>query len=287
MKIINIFFVIALGSYFLTLHTSCEEVGPPISFNAADTTLLDTTYMLGGGEIPVPQTKIVLLEDFTGQECPNCPDAHEIIADISAEHPGQLCVIAYYNYFADIFGGLPLVSDDAIDIGENFSATESWPAALIDRKDFEGDGEPLLDKNDYAASVDEQVSEIPSCNISIEKAYDETTRKLTVKITIIYTSAALALNHLSVALIENNIIAEQLDGLTEITDYIHNNVMRKFLTYYLGDGLSEINSAGRVYEKEFAYIIPAEWNADNIEIVAFVHHAEADNYRVLQAAFLE
>lgn len=47
--------------------------------------------------------------------------------------------------------------------------------------------------------------------------------------------------------------------------------------------MPEENIAGRVYEFEYTYTIPETWNAENMNVVAFVHNYETDNKEVLQA----
>lgn len=263
---------------------ACKEIGPPINLNPVDESLIDTSYVLGSAEIPGPQSKVVLMEDFTGQECPNCPAAHEIIYGLEELYPNQMVIIAYYNYFADILEDLPFVCEDAIDVGENFSATSTWPAGLVDRKDFDGDADLLLTKEEYSTAVATQISLTPSCNVTVEKNFDSASRELKASVKIIFTESVSGQLNLTVALLEDSIVAKQIETTAgEIPDYVHNNVLRKIVTFYLGDGLNEENLTGRVYEKEYLYTIPEEWNADQIEVAAFVHFGETDKDEVLQA----
>src|SRR5690348_14133339 len=86
-----------LGSWFLVLGSllySCKEVGPDINLHGNQNALTDSTYV----ESPVqtPETKNVLIEEFTGVRCPNCPQGHVIIANIKAANPGRVVSVSLH-----------------------------------------------------------------------------------------------------------------------------------------------------------------------------------------------
>lgn len=258
----------------------CKEVGPPIDFN-------DTVYETGIGTPEAPDEKVVLIEDFTGAACPNCPDAHIAIANTIAAYPEQVVAIAEYNYFADpLKPDQIMLTEEALLLNDYLGPAIGWPAAFIDRKNFDAD--------DYIAEVpanilpytETQLTVAPPCNIQITNTYDAATRNLQVQVRVDYTEDVTTINHLSVVLVESGIIAAQIDDNVggEVEDYEHNHVMRDMLSYYLGDALPETNVAGRWYIFNYTYTIPEAWNADNMAVAAFVHNYETDNKEALQAA---
>ena len=268
-----------VGSLLFTF-SSCKEVGPEINFT-------ETVYETSIETPEAPQDKVVLIEDFTGAACPNCPDGHIVIAEALSTYAGKVVAIAEYNYFADpLYIEQNFVTDEALDMNNYLGPVTGWPAIFIDRKDFGND--------DYLAELPEnvvtytgnQVAESAPINLYVENTFDAETRILTAKITVKYTETVSSVNQLSVALIESDIIAAQVDdnvgGVVE--DYEHNHVLRKMLSFYQGDPLPEENIAGRVYEFTYSFTIPETWVAENMEVIAFVNTAEADNKEVLQAA---
>lgn len=271
------------GSTLLFIN-SCCEVGPPIDFSEI---LLDTTYV--EGTIETPQQKVVLMEDFTGAACPNCPYAHEKIAELVSANPGKIAVTAIYSYFAD-----PLNTDedftnaDAYALDDYLGPAPANPATAIDRTDF-GTGFFNFFPDDYAGYVSTQLALTPPCNIYItEKSFNDETNELVLNIKIKYTSALSTVNHLTVYATENNIIAAQLDETEEIEDYEHNHVLRDAITSVFGLDLVGEKIPGRVFEKEFPVILSEDWVKSNMEIIAFVHNYEPGvNEVVLQAAVLE
>lgn len=263
--------------------TGCEEVNPPID-------LTERAYETGVGAPVSPDDKVVLIEDFTGAACPNCPDAHIAIGNAYAAYPGQVVAIAEYNYFADpLHADEDLRTEEALLLNDYLGPAIGWPASFIDRKDFDNDDYmPEIPAN-VVPYCGDQVVLTPPCNITITNTYDATSRKLDVVVRVDYTSAVTLQNKLSVVLIENGIIAAQVDDNVggEVEDYEHNHVMRDMLSYYLGDALPEENVPGRWYTFVYSTTLPTEWNADNMAVVAFVHNFETDNKEVLQAAEAE
>ena len=269
-------FIIVLQTY------SCKEVGPAINLSETDY----ETYL---GTPQSPDNKVVLIEDFTGAACVNCPDAHEAIALAIAANPTQVVAVAEYNYFGDplyLDENMRTTEADNLDINY-LGPVEGHPASFIDRGDFGDDGylaEPPVNIVSYTA---DRLSEVPPCNIDITKVYDDVTREIIVTVTIDYTSTVSLANHISVFLLESGIIAAQITDAGEVEDYEHNHVLRKMLTYYSGDNLPEENVAGRGYIFNYTYTLDEDWNADNMSVVAFVHNFEADDKEVLQAAEIE
>jgi len=275
----NLMPILAAGSLFFII-SACEEVGPAINF-------IETTYTTYIETPETPQDKVVLIEDFTGAACPNCPDGHIAVADVIANYPNKIIAIAEYNFPSDpLYIEQNMVTSESLDLNGYLGPVSAWPAIFIDRKDFGADGDLEELPANVAASAAEQVTLTAPVNLYIENTFDNVSRTLTVSVKVKYTSTVILPNNLSIVLTESNIIAAQIDDNAggEVEDYVHNHVLRKTLTFFSGDALPEENVAGRVYEFEYTYALPANWNADNMYAIAFVHNFEADNKEILQSA---
>jgi len=274
----NLMPILAAGSLFFII-SACEEVGPAINF-------IETTYTTYIETPETPQDKVVLIEDFTGAACPNCPDGHIAVADVIANYPNKIIAIAEYNFPSDpLYIEQNMVTSESLDLNGYLGPVSAWPAIFIDRKDFGADGDLEELPANVAASAAEQVTLTAPVNLYIENTFDNVSRTLTVSVKVKYTSTVILPNNLSIVLTESNIIAAQIDDNAggEVEDYVHNHVLRKTLTFFSGDALPEENVAGRVYEFEYTYALPANWNADNMYAIAFVHNFEADNKEILQS----
>ena len=96
MKIIRITSLVLLTA---TMTVSCDKMEQPYISTAA---VVDTAAC------PVPDfpaitvhKKRVLLEDYTGHTCPNCPTAGKLARDLKDQYPDQLIVMAVHaGWFA-------------------------------------------------------------------------------------------------------------------------------------------------------------------------------------------
>lgn len=275
----------ALLTAAMTLFfAACEEVGPNIDFTIPDASLLDTTYV--ESTVEEPQQKVVLFEDFTGVQCVNCPTAHTKTEELLDLYPDQLTVVAMHNYFAGAYSesNEDYTITEANEINDYIGPAPAWPAGFIDRKDFGSGNLYTLLVSNYQVFVEEQLPIVPPCNVYITSNYDAAERKALIKVTVKYTEATSLENHLSVMLVESGILDLQLT-LTGIDDvYEHNHVLRDMLTPATGANLVGEKEPGRVFEKEFVITLPANWQADEMEVIAFVHNFNPDNKEVLQAA---
>ena len=82
-------FIIICGC--ILVFTGCTEKGPPINFK--DVVVADTTYTV---PVPSPDPHNVLAEEFTGQSCPNCPAAHDLLNSLATA--GRLNIIGLYMF---------------------------------------------------------------------------------------------------------------------------------------------------------------------------------------------
>ena len=72
---------------------------------------------------------------------------------------------------------------------------------------------------------------------------------------------------LTIYLIEDKLVAPQLDNGTWIEEYVHNGVFRRAIRSALGTAL---NRNGNSYSNEFKCTIPEGWNINNMRVVAFI-----------------
>ena len=105
-------------------------------------------------------------------------------------------------------------------------------------------------------------------SININTQLDKETRQLNIEVsgnrtedfdTFVGEDAVL-----SVYLTEDGIVAKQSGGSANA---VHNNVMRKAITDISGEAIAW---NGDAYSNTYSFTLPAEWNADNVNVVAFI-----------------
>lgn len=164
-----------------------------------------------------------------------------------------------------------------------------YPCFTLDRSYFPGEAYVAYDVNYYASVVpeimvgviDQMLSEqdfYPAfATIDITPAYDPATRTLEINVDgdlIEHAEQLFGGNAvLTVMLTENNVQGQQqvinpmTNRPTTKKDYMHQHVLRKYLSDENGDAL-DLSSA--TYGKHYLYQIPQDWKAEDLEVVAII-----------------
>lgn len=267
--------------------SSCKEKGPLIDFG--NTKSEDTTYVTTP---PSPQAKKVLIEEFTGASCSNCPAARVQLSNLAAQNPDRLAImgIHIYNYVQSAptkESKYDFRTQDGTDIGNDiYGSINLMPSAGIDRMPG-NNGERLTLKSIWADLIATRLAVAPSVNLDLESSYDEAARKAVITVKVIYNKAMTGTQSISVALIEDGIVDVQDSVQAVIHDYHFEHVLRDYITPISGtpflDNISN-KEVGRVYVRRFEYDVNKDWKAENCKLVAFVHNNSGNDKEVLQVA---
>ncbi len=225
---------------FMLLFAGCKEHDTALTLTAPFT---DTTYMLSS--IPPTDAHQVLVEEFTGQGCPNCPAAHTDLDEQVAANPGRVNVISYYFY-----GGPQTVPDrgsvhDLRDsVATNISKSlygdvGALPSAGIDRLLPSGSTSILLFTSSWNADIASQQAISDSFNLLVASTYNtlDSITTATIVVTVTYTRAVSSSQSLSIALVEDSIIDLQEDNAAASgldTFYLFTSVFRDMITPITG-----------------------------------------------------
>ncbi len=274
----------AIGGMFL--FSACTEYPEPLPTAGAPST--DTTYM---APVEAAQARNVLIEEYTGVKCPNCPDGHQFIKSYEAQYPGHIIPIGYYPFNqgqANPVEGLTIQdfrTTKGTDLGNNFfGGIPFLPSATIDRTQFTG-GAYLSDRNQWAAKVAGRVSVATPINMYVTSTYNDATRETVINVKAAFTQSTTKKVTLSVAIVENDIIDAQEYPTLIDTFYVHTHVMRDILTQTYGTAILDTvaKDAGRVYERTFKYTIGTAWKPENCKVIAFINNNETNDKEVAQA----
>lgn len=277
----------------LLLMTACSEKPPLIDFGPKAS---DSAY---SAPVESPQQRIVLIEEFTGVTCPQCPAGHDALKSIITANPGRVAVIGIQPigpaqsrpYDKD---GVKTKNDNrtqaGTDIGSNiYGGVSALPLAGIDRIPDLGLISGLYSRADWPSLVEARKSVATKANIGITTVYNASNRQAAVTVRVAYTSTVNLRQKLTVAITEDNVVDVQELGTSQKYElnYVHKHVLRDILTTSTGSAiLSSMATipAGQVYERTFVYSLPELWNADNCNIVAYVSNNDQSSQEVLQSA---
>lgn len=211
--------------------------------------------------------KKVLIEDFTGQFCVNCPKAVDEIERIQKDY-GADTIIAVGIHSGKLgFKGNDKYVGLATDIGDqyyNHWKIEFQPAGLINRQGG------IFKHHDWAMAVHNAISQKAHLSIKLENNYNEVDR--TVNVTVKTKGIGNSINgKLQLWVIEDNIIAiQKMPNGTNNLKYVHNHVFRTTVNGIWGDDFT----IQRDEEKTASYTFKLDdkWVPENVSIVAFVYN---------------
>lgn len=234
--------------------------------------------------------RVVLLEELTGVDCPNCPKGAAAAAEILATFPGQVVVVAVHgNFLAEPITGsqYDFRFDAAADLEDYLKPWIGKPAAGVNRTQVDGEAEFSVSKVDlWSSFVEDELTKPHVMDLIGDVSYDADTRTVSISTAGIPKTDLEGDYNITVMLTENDIVDPQKDVSIIVEDYVHKHVLREIITPFTGTGFGSDLQAGVTVNNSFSYTLPAEdgtWIAENMEVVVFVHRIDASHKEVVQA----
>ncbi len=235
---------------------------------------------------------IVLLEDWTGHGCGNCPDAHREARTLADFYDSNLVVISIHSgaFASTTLFGPGFETDYTTTMGtavdDYFMADQAgFPKGMINRRTF--NGKVLQNFADWSTYIQQVLSESPQMGIDITTVYDSVTRNISITVDLEYFVNGSASDQIVVCLIEDSIVSPQKDYDSvpdKLPNYVHRHLLRDAIT--TGNWGEAIDaggiSAGDQFILNFNYTIPLAFDDKHCAIVAFV--ADDATKEIRQAA---
>lgn len=212
----------------------------------------------------------VLIEDHTGQKCPNCPDAARMIHEFQQTYGDLIVPVAIHSQMQGIMEPEGL-GNELGNTYYNYWHMEFKPAGLVNRLD--GGSGKVLDKTIWPFALNYAITLPTPLDIRVKahmNADDDTKADIDVKV-VCTREGQSAAGKLQVWLTEDGIVAEQDDMGTKIADYVHDHVLRAAVNGTWGE---DVSVSGLADQKEFHYTatLNPRWQKDRLAIVAFVYN---------------
>jgi hypothetical protein len=283
-----------LGVLTAIVFAACKEKGPLIDFGGIK--FKDTTYVT----TPESSTaRVIVVEEFTGGKCPNCPGAREKLAQMEAANPKRILSIELHPYEHSLGGPYPGAKYDfrngtvsqllSLHFGGSLSQI---PIAGIDRvtNTFSAspfNGKKLFDRDYWSPAITPRLAMSSPANMKIEDvSYDNASRIVTFKVRIAYTDTISSKQFVSVAILEDSVVDYQefLDSIDH--NYTFKNILRDYATSVTGNPILTTLSTiekGRVYEGYYSDTINAAWKPEHCRLIGILHNNTGSNKEVIQA----
>jgi hypothetical protein len=259
----------ALCCALLLSLAGCREIPPIVS------------PIMDQGECPAAaasvvanQQRNVLIEEFTGVRCVNCPAGAQAIEALLNQHGDRLVAVSIHaGFFSPPYPEslydfrTPAGNQILSLLGEPLG----YPTASVNRKKFPGQFGINSGQSTWPGNVQQEKEVPPKVKLAINRNFNAATRELTVDVTVFIEETLTNSDvRLSVMLTEDNVTDYQLTPAGKEADYLHKHILRTVLTNADGNTLQENLEAGNRFCKRYITTVPAEWKAADSKIVAFV-----------------
>ena len=268
----------ALPAIFLLTLSACDEIDEQDRFQKVEFASGGESGGEGGGEGTGFGAKNVLIEDFTGQLCNNCPLATNTISTLQETfgHDRVIPVAIHGGYLT-----LAAPTGLANEIGNTYTAERgvtSKPKGEVDRTG------QLLDQEKWGTTVLERIAMTAHVELGVENiAFDADTRELSFNVNAAADLTG-AQGLLQVWLTESHIIKSQAtpdhNRYPYDLNYEHNHVLRACVSAKDGDALSLV--AGGSETRTYKYILESDWVADNMSVVVIAYNAAQGVLQVIE-----
>lgn len=243
-------FVTALLTFAISMMCSCSHIND-------DERLI---YVK-----PAAVQRAVLIEDFTGQRCVNCPTATDVIHDLELQY-GTDAVIAvgiHSGPFARSAKGTRYAL--GTDEGDEYYAhwkLDRQPIGMVNRR-------RVADYTEWSTMVYNEIQTDAPLSIELALNFDDTQRRLNILTHLMALDGTITAK-LQVWIVEDGIEAFQSmpDNSTDRA-YIHNHVFRAAVNGTWGQDVNI--PEGNTATLSSSIKLNEEWNAGNVAVVAFVY----------------
>lgn len=232
--------------------------------------------------------RVILLEEFTGKGCTNCPKGSREIDNLLSLYGDNLVAVSIHaGFFADPdffpLGSFDLRTDEGEQLFDYLGPNFGYPAGIVNRTEFNG----FLQHGHtaWAAFIAEDLSQPPRVEFTVSHDYDPTARALSVQVSGRAKEELQGDIRISVMITEDGIIDAQDDseagGIVE--NYEHKHVLRGMATPFDGAHVASTLNQGQNFSGQYDITFPQAWDDMRCNLVVFVSMVGQGSFSVLQA----
>ncbi|HZK08356.1 MAG TPA: Omp28-related outer membrane protein [Bacteroidales bacterium] len=271
----------AIGSFG---WMSCEKIDEPIK--VVDHKIYpenpdDTLFFKDSISTTLRQ---VLLEEFTGHRCVNCPEASLMVHQLAASLDHRLII---YNVHSGNFAEPQLNTcfntDFRSTVGNKLNldfGIWAYPSAMIDR--VKKQGMYTILKGDWEGMVTDELAKPNVANLKLVSTWFPKLSTVTIAVETEFLVETVGEYRLAVYLVEDSIISPQLNnkpqiGADTLMNYVHHNVLRDAINGTYGEYVTESTGlvSGEIYTKRYNYTVNPDWNIEHCNLIAYLGKYDA------------
>jgi hypothetical protein len=255
----------------------------------------DTVFVI---DSVVVTSKQVLLEDFTGHKCVNCPEAAVTAHEWIEEFDHRLILYAVhagFQAFPDNSGEYTYdFTNPTSDELFNYFSQPFNPSATVNRVEYDGNTILFFVTGDWEAAVNVELAKPNVIDMKLLNKYFPNDNSVQIDVTVTPVADLTGTYKLAVMIVEDLIVRPQKNNNGDIGpvpdwyEYEHKDVLRDAVSATFGQSVSPDGTMvqGESYFNRFYYTMDQSWVSDtaSYSIISFVFDESNDN--ILQAAKL-
>lgn len=251
-------------SFFMVGMIACDVIDEPYKKDNSNN---------GGGETPDPEevVKHVLLEDYTGVRCVNCPAAGALAMEIQEQNDHKVIVLSVHAGDLANYPPFNLKTPEGEQWWTQFGLQQN-PVGTINRKMVNGGY--AFDTPSWQEAVASALQEEALLEMTSEIEYNEATRNLKVDVKSEFLAEMPDTYSLTVCIMEDSIKGMQVTPQGNNENYIHRHVFRTTMNGAWGEEINvEPIAPEDVIEKSYTNILDEAYNAEQCYIIAYVSNS--------------
>ena len=265
--------LLSLSIFTLLFMTpSCDVIDQPFKGNIQDTT-------------STQQQRNVLIEDFTGHRCKNCPKASKAIEALVDAYGSRIIGLAIHagpgnftNTNTDYPTDFTTPEGKAI---QNFFGTNFLPVGMVNRENWTASGNGHWSPYTNWPTLSSEAID-STLRIALEASAGVNSGNLEVSAKGLPQMGLLHDLNIAVLIKESNIVSPQLmPDDTRDSNYVHMNVLRDYMTDTWGESFGTSPMLpGDTLSGNYSIAWNTDWVQSNAAVVVYVFNPT--NYRILQ-----
>jgi hypothetical protein len=231
----------------------------------------------------------VLLEDYTGHQCGNCPEAGEKATQLQALYGEKIVVMSVHAGFFARTAPVKYTTNYANEVSTGLDgffriSAAGNPNGMINRRDYPA-SQHVKSLGNWGTLVAEELNKPLIATLKLTPSFSSSDSMITLQTASKFPEAYTGNVKIVVYITEDSIVGYQKDyrlsGDQDIPDYLHRHVLRGSMNTAFGDQLNSAATpaAGETFTKTFTYKA-GNWNLKHCSLVAVLY--DATTFEVLQ-----
>ena len=222
--------------------------------------------------LPISDGKNVLIEDFTANQCGNCPPAAEIAESLMEANPDRVFPIGIHVGSLAVPSG-EYEDDWRCDEGEELYAQLGFLAYPLGRINRFGGNANFLGSKEWGAKVYEELDTPTPLDLQIQTSWLPEAGHLNIHVNGQFSYGYIGGLRLSVLFVESGLIGDQLyynNDPEHIEDYEFNHLLRGSVSGATGLPVIYDAVVGDSFQADFTVTWNEEWVIENSSLIAIV-----------------